>query len=166
MDNTKPYERRLRSLLVEIGFAARYYALCDETRTWQRTDRLPRAEQLTDSLTATGRLFRYNRRENFFATRETDVPGELGLNLCLEHNVADFILVVKTPAGHIGDTFSVHALETMRLADPSFSREPPYPRPLFNSVPELKKVLGHGLALYDEIAKGVLERGLLTDCPE
>ena len=121
----------------------------------------PAAEQEA-ALATTGRAFRYNRREKFYATREAGVPGELGANLVLRHGVAEFILVARVPAGHIGDPFGLLMREADRRFGPVLPEAPAYPQPWYQGAAELRQVLADGFVLYAEVAAAVIASGLLT----
>ncbi|MFO0882750.1 MAG: hypothetical protein U0894_00940 [Pirellulales bacterium] len=163
MKDAEVAEVRLVGLLHRLDFPRRWYDLCAASRVGGRppSHDLPTAEQ--DAALATiGRSFKYNRREKFYATREAGVPGELGANLVLRHGVAEFILVARVPAGHIGDPFGV----LMRNADRRFGlmlpEAPVYPEPWYQGAAELRRVLAEGFGLYAEMAAAVIASGLLT----
>src|SRR5215213_3998989 len=107
MKSRKAAESQLLALTQKIDFARRYYALVDSTGDVDPCYSLS-ADEIRAALDSTGRSFRYNRRERFFATREKGTPGELGLNLTID-GVVEFISVVETPAGRIGPTFPMLA---------------------------------------------------------
>src|SRR4051794_31635981 len=107
MESRKEAEERLLALAQDVEFARRYYALVDSTANSEPCYDLS-TDEIRATLELTGRSFRYNRRERFFATREKGKPGELGLNLTID-GVVEFILVLETPTGHIGPPFHVLA---------------------------------------------------------
>jgi len=160
--DTDATEERLLELLHRLGFPRRWYDLCVATRVGTPCRALPTAQQEAALATA-GRVFRYNRREKFYATREADVPGELGLNLSLRHGVAEFILVVRVPAGHIAGPFSLLMRQADRRFGPVLPDTPPYPQPWYQGAAELKQVLSAGFGLYAEVAAAVLTSGLLDE---
>jgi hypothetical protein len=161
MEEAGAAEARLLGLLHRLDFARRWYDLCAAARVGTPCSDLPAAEQEA-ALTGTGRAFRFNRREKFFATREAGTPSELGVNLVLRHGVAEFILVLRVPAGHIAGPFP----RLMRKADhrfgPVLPEAPAYPQPWYQGGAELRRVLADGFGLYAEVAAAVLASGLLT----
>ncbi|HYH68988.1 MAG TPA: hypothetical protein VD866_30115 [Urbifossiella sp.] len=159
MESREAAEERLLSLAQGLDFARRYYALVATTRDGKPSADLPAAD-IAAALESTGRAFRFNRKERFYATREPDTPGELGLNLAIRGAV-EFILVARTPAGHIGDVFHGLALELARRHAPELVPDPPYPRPWFRDRAELRRVLADGLGLYAELAAAIRTEGLL-----
>jgi hypothetical protein len=154
-------QERLLAVAQEVDFARRYYAICVPTFSGRPRDDLP-ATEVAAALEATGRAFRFNRRESFYATRERGAPGELGVNLCLKHGVAEFILVARTPAGHVGDAFTALAANVARRYAPELLRDPPYLRPWFRDAGELRLVLRYGFGLYADLASRILASGLLS----
>ena len=161
MEDTDAAEERLFGLLHRIDFARRWYDLCAAARVGTPCRDLAAAEQV-DALAATGRAFRYNRRESFYATREASVPGELGVNLSLRHGTAEFILVLRVPAGHIAGPFSGLMRDVERRFGLVLPETPPYPQPWYQGAGELRQVLAAGFGLYAEVAGSVLASGLLT----
>ncbi len=161
MDDAGAAEARLLGLLHRLDFPRRWYDLSVATRVGTPCRDFPVAEQEA-ALAATGRAFRYNRREKFFATREPGLPCELGANLVLRHGVAELILVARVPAGHIGEPFGL----LMRKADERFGPvlpdAPVYPQPWYQGAAELRRVLTSGFALYAEVAAAVVASGLLA----
>ena len=153
----RPYLR----LLAAASFAERYYAYC-AAHTTEGPD-LPLSRQ-TSALAATGRTFRYHKREGFFAWRDGDAPKgcELGVNLDLRHAQAEWILVYKTPRGHIGGPFALLARLTQQLSIPGYEHEPRSPRPDIASASELRAVIDEGLVLYDEVAKRIAGKRTAT----
>ena len=67
-------QERLLAVAQEVDFARRYYAICVPTFSGRPRDDLP-ATEVAAALEATGRAFRFNRRESFYATRERGAPG-------------------------------------------------------------------------------------------
>lgn len=164
METVDAAEERLRDLLHRLDFARRWFELCVAARVGTPSDDLPAAEQAA-ALASTGRIFQYNRRERFYATREAGVPGELGINLSLRHGVAEFILVVRVLAGHIGGPFSRLMREVAQRYGPALPEEPRCPQPWYQGPAELRQVLVAGCGLYAEVAGAVLASGLLTGSP-
>jgi hypothetical protein len=160
MDDADTAQERLLELLHRLDFARRWYDVCAAARSGSPARALP-AEDVAAALDSTGRAFRYNRREQFYATREVGVPGELGLNLCLKHGVAEFILVVRVPAGHIAGSFSGLMREVEQRFGPGLPPTPPYPQPWYQGPTELRRVLAEGFGLYAEVAAAIVVSGLL-----
>jgi hypothetical protein len=150
-DDDHPDEQKFLKLLESFRFADRYYAYCG-AHAAEGPD-LPPPTQ-TAALAETGRTFRYQKKEKFFAWRDAKAPAdcELGLNVSLENGQAEWILVFKTPSGHLGSPFSALATEAKRLSTPSYRHTPPNPVPNITSQAELGEALDQGLALYDELA--------------
>lgn len=158
------HHRRLLTLLRDLDFARRWFDFCAATRLEplpESSDPLPASEVAT-ALGSLGRTVRYHTREQFYAIREPNVVGELGLNLALSSVTAEYILVLKVPEGHIGSTFA----ELMRKAEkrfgPPLPPDPPYPDPWFRDSAELRQVLTTGFRIYDEIATAVLDSGMIA----
>ena len=158
MESREEAEARLLVLAQEIDFARRYYALVASNRDSEPCYDLS-ADEIRAALESTGRSFRYNRRERFFATREKGTPGELGLNLTI-NGVVEFIAVVETPAGHIGPTFPGLARDLVYHHGPQPADDPRYPRVRYRGVQELCQVLAEGFALYSDLAAAVRASGL------
>jgi hypothetical protein len=156
-DDTHPDEAKFLKLLASVGFPDRYYAYCSEHA--ERGPDIPLATQQA-ALAATGRTFRYDKKEKFFAWRDADGAddGELGLNVSLRDGRVEWILVFATAPGHLGDTFANMALNSKRLAHPAYKHSPPYPTPKVSSKAELDAVIEEGLALYDDLAKHLAAR--------
>lgn len=152
---------RLFELLHRLDFPRRWYDLSCATRVGTPAGNLPAAEQ-DAALATTGRVFRFNRRERFYATREAVAAGELGVNLVLRHGVAEFVLVVRVPAGHIGGPFPRLMREADRRFGPVLPESPAYPQPWYQGGAELRQVLAQGIGLYAEVAAAVLASGLLA----
>jgi hypothetical protein len=142
-----------------LNFARRYYALVAATRASEPNAGLPPA-QIASELEATGRAFRFNRKKRFYATREVNTPGELGLNLAINGSV-EFILVACGPGGHFGPTFHGLAFDLAERHAPELIPSPHYPRPAYASIAELRQVLTGGLGLYTELAAAIQSSGLL-----
>lgn len=151
----------MRALLHRLDYARRWDALCAATRFGEFASTLPDAD-VAAALKATGRAFKYNRKERFYATREADVPGELGVNLALRHGTAEFILVVRVPAGHIAGPFSSLMRDVERRFGLALPESPPYPQPKYQGAAELRQVLAAGFELYAEVAAAIIGSGLLT----
>jgi hypothetical protein len=163
MENADAAEGRLLELLHRLDFARRWYDLCVATRSAEGVrGRRPAAADVAAALASTGRAFTYNRKERFHATREADVPGELGVNLGLRHGTAEFILVVRGPAGHVGGPFSRLMRAVERLSRPPLPAVPAYPQPWYQGAAELTQVLAAGFGLYAEVAAAIRASGLLT----
>lgn len=164
MEDANAAELRLLELLCRLDFPRRWYDLSVATRVGTPCRDLSAAAQEA-ALANSGRTFRFNRREKFFAIREVGVPGELGANLVLRHGVAEFILVTRVPAGHVGQPFG----RLMRKADRQFGlmlpEAPAYPQPWYQGAAELQRVLAEGFGLYAEVVAAVLASGLLTGNP-
>jgi hypothetical protein len=154
-------QTRLFGLLHRLDFARRWYELCAAARVGTPCRDLS-AEEQAAALATTGRTFRFKRRESFFAFRETGVPGELGVNLSLRDGVAEFILVLRAPAGHIGGPFSGMMRHVERRFGPVLPETPPYPQPWYQGATELRQLLAVGFELYAEVAAAVLAGGLLA----
>jgi hypothetical protein len=159
MESREEARERLLALAQGIDFARRYYALVGATRESEPCHDLP-ADEIRTALEVTGRSFRYNRRERFFATREKGTPGELGLNLTID-GVVEFILVVEAPAGHIGDNFPSLARDLIYRYGPPPADDPRWPRVRYRNAQELQQVLAEGLTLYSDLAAAVLSRPML-----
>jgi hypothetical protein len=159
MESRESTTEQLLTLAHEVDFARRYYAIVSSTRDGKPAIDLP-AGAVESGLKSTGRVFRFNRKERFYATREVDVPGELGLNLTLK-GVAEFILVAHAPVGHVGGTFHGMALTLARQHAPELVPEPPYPRPWYRDEAELRRVLADGLCLYADLAAAIRSKRLL-----
>ncbi len=121
---------------------------------------LPAAE-LASALAATGREFSYDDGEQFYATRDAVLAGELGVNLIVKGGVAEFLLVVRTPAGHVGGPFPLLMRQAERRFGPPLPPTKPYPQPWYRDGEELRRVLLAGFALYAEVAGAVVASGLL-----
>lgn len=154
-DDRHPAHRKFCDLLRELDFADRYYAYCAKHSKKNCPD-IPLALQ-TKALEETGRTFRYDKREKFFAWRDSDTPKdcELGVNLSLTYAQANWILVLKTPSGHLGGQFSEMALDVKHLVDPRYQHEPRFPTPDIANEKELHSVLAEGIALYEDVAKAL-----------
>jgi hypothetical protein len=161
VENKESGESRLLELLHRLDFARRWYDLCAATLFGEYARTLP-AMEVTAALESTGRAFRYNRKERFYATREVGMSGELGINLALRHGTAEFILVVRVPVGHIGGPFSALMREVEEGFGPTLPETPPYPQPKYQGAPELRQVLSAGFGLYAEMATAIIASGLLT----
>jgi hypothetical protein len=159
MESREAAEERVLALAQEIDFARRYYALVASTKNGEPCYDLS-AEEIRAALESTGRSFRYNRRERFFATREKGTAGELGLNLTID-GVVEFILVVETPAGHVGSTFPGLARDLVYRYGPPPAEDPLYPRVRYRDAQELCQVLAEGFTLYSDLAAAVRPSGLL-----
>lgn len=152
-------EEVLLALAHGLDFARRYYALVAATRASEPNLDLP-ATEIKSALEATGRAFRFNRKERFYATREADTPGELGLNLAIDGSV-EFILVARGPGGHFGPTFHGLALKLAERHAPELVPSPRYPRPAYGNPAELRRVLAEGLGLYAELMTAIRASRLL-----
>jgi hypothetical protein len=152
-------EELLLALAHGVDFARRYYSLVASTRASEPGVDLSDSE-IESALKATGRTFRRNRKESFYALREVNAPGELGLNLAIDGSV-EFILVARGSSGHFGPTFHGLALELAERHAPELVPTPQYPRPAYGSAAELVKVLVEGMGLYAELAAAIRSKGLL-----
>lgn len=160
MDDTNTAQEKLLELLHRLDFARRWYDLCAAARRGEPAPALP-ASDVAAALDYIGRAFRYNRRAQFYATREVGVPGELGVNLCLKHGVAEFILVVRVPAGHIAGPFSKLMRDVEQRFGPPLPPTPPYRQPWYQGPTELRRVLAEGFGLYAEVQAAIVVSGLL-----
>jgi hypothetical protein len=145
---------RFRRFLADLQFADRYYAYCDAHRA--RGADIPLTTQ-TSVLGETGRTFRYHKGEKFFAWRDAHAPDgcELGLNVSIDGYQIEWILLFKTPSGHLGTTLASLASSVKQLAIPAYRHNPPYPVPGAASKTELITVIEEGLALYDDVATAI-----------
>jgi len=153
-DDDHPRHVDLLRLLDRLDFPRRYYAYCSAHQ--KRGPKIPLSLQ-TPALAATGRTFRYDKREKFFAWRDSKAPKGcvLGLNVSLELAAVEWVLTFKTPEGHVGSTLPYLAMETKRLADPAYKHDPPYPVPSVENADELATVLDEGFAIYQLIADAI-----------
>lgn len=156
---------QLLELLQRLDFSRRWYDFSVATRYGTPLGQLS-AEEQEAALSTTARAFRYHRREKFYSTREADFPNDLGMNLALRHGVAEFILVVRPPTGHIGGPFSLLMREADRRFGPVLPETPVYPQPWYQGIDELHRVLAEGLAFYAELANAIRDSGLLTGTSE
>ncbi len=156
-DETHPEQSRFLDLLTELRFPDRYYAYC---AAHPKTGPEVSLALQTQALSETGRTFRYDKSEKFYAWRDPKAPEgcELGLNLNLREAHAEWILVFGTPSGHVGGTFAISALLAKRTREPNYRHAPPYPTPDISSSKELRAVLSEGLELYDEVAAAIATR--------
>lgn len=159
MVNLGATDERLIELARAVDFARRYYARVAATRSVQPLYDISHAE-IVAALQSTGRTFRFNRRERLFATREADVPGELGLNLKFNGSV-EFILVARGPHGHFGQPFTLLARNLAKQRTPELIPSPPAPRPQYSDAAELRGVLAEGLELYADLAAAIRANRLL-----
>jgi len=146
-----PDEQPFLKVLEGARFADRYYAYC-AAHAMQGYD-IPMATQ-TAVLKETGRTFRYEKKEKFFAWRDAKAPKgcELGVNVSLDNGQVEWILVFETPAGHLGRPFSSLATMTRRLSESTYRHTSPHPTPNVTNKAELRDVIAQGLALYDALA--------------
>ncbi len=70
-DESHPEQSRILDLLTELRFPERYYAYCAAHSTTGRE--VPLALQ-TQALSQTGRTFRYDKSEKFYAWRDPKAP--------------------------------------------------------------------------------------------
>jgi hypothetical protein len=160
MDSQEVAEERLLALAQAIHFASRYYAIVSSTRSGKPCFDLSGTE-IAAALESTGRTFRFNRKEKFYATREPGTPGELGVNLSINGSV-EFILVARAPVGHIGPTFHGLALDLAQRHAPELVPNSPYPQPWYRDAAELKRVLAEGFELYADLASAIIASRLLN----
>ena len=153
-DDVHPEHAAFTRLLDSLQFADRYYTYCGAHA--KGGPEVPLALQ-TSALAETGRMFRHNKKEKFFAWRDPKAPEgcELGLNVSLEDASVEWILVFKTKKGHLGSTFANMAADVKHLKSPKYKHNPPYPTPLVASATELRRILDDGLAIYDAIATAI-----------
>lgn len=156
-NDDEPDFEELDRLLEDLGFADAYYNYCD--RFPRRGPEVPLKTQ-QDLLAETGRVFKYDKREKFYAWRDSSAPEgcDLGLNLVLERAQVEWILVFRTPSGHLGSPFSAIAASVKRLQDPAYRHAPPNPTPDVSNKAELANAIEEGLALYDRIAGAIVEK--------
>jgi hypothetical protein len=148
-------QRRFEELAAELEFDRKYFALIERTRPRRPGVAVPFCER-AQVLAQLGRRFSYHRGEKFYKVFAPDLPPALRLHLGLEYGGAELIAVVETPAGGVGGVFSGLARDIAELRDPTFTPDPPYPRPWFRDADELTDVLRDGYALLDELAAAVL----------
>jgi len=137
--------------LAGTKFAARYYRLCerfpdrpgDPGRCTKRDvlavladlGRAPAAEQQ-------GRAFDFEWPAGGWAA---------SCGLILQHReVVEFWCSLDRPGVRVGDTMTVLARGATEAAGGP-ARDPPYPRPVYRSVDELREVLAELFALADEV---------------
>ncbi len=153
-DAPHPDKAKFLELLEGIDFADRYYAYCQKHE--KRGPAIPAPTQI-EALAATGYTFSYEKREKFHAW--LDVRGgnecELGVNVALDKGDCEWILVFRTPSGHLGGPFSGLALDVKRRTDPQYRHTPPYPTPNIANKRDLLDTLDEGLALYETIAEKI-----------
>src|SRR5258708_3079299 len=127
-DDDHPDQKKLLELLAGMDFADRSYAYCAAHS--QRGPEIPLTTQ-TAVLKETGRVFRYDKGEKFFAWRDANGPDEceLGLNVSLEGAQVEWILAFSTPSGHMGGPLSGLAKLTKQRSTPAYRHSPPHPRP-------------------------------------
>lgn len=156
-DDEHPENEKLLQQLSAFEFADRYYKYCDAHTT--RGPDIPTATQ-TAVLKETGRVFKYDKREKFFARRDANAPKgcELGININIDGSFVDWILVFGTPAGHLGGPFASLALKVKHLTIPSYRHNPPYPAPRAASKAELAAVIDEGFALYDGMVASLMNQ--------
>jgi hypothetical protein len=159
-DDEEAATERLLELAHAIEFAESYYALVEAVSDCEPHYSLPH-ETIVAAVNSTGRRFHFHSGERFFWFRETDVPGELGLNIAIDGSV-EFILVLCTRAGHIGPTFHGLAHDLALRYAPAIVPDPPYPRPNYDEPATLRWVLHEGLKLYDQLALAIKSSGLLS----
>lgn len=164
MESLEEAEERLLMVAHGLDFARRYYAIVAATGDGQPCHELPRAE-IEAALMNTGRTFKFHAKETFYAIREADSAGKLGLNLAFTGSI-EFILVVHSPAGHIGPTYQQLALNLAERYFPKLIPSPRYPRPWYRDSEELRRVLTEGLGLYEELATAIRGCGLLKGMVE
>jgi hypothetical protein len=150
-DEEHPEERRFVQQLAAFEFADRYYTYC--AAHGKPGPDIPTATQKA-VLEQTGRTFKYDKHEDFFAWRDVSAPKgcQLGVNIAIRYAAIDWILVFRTPSGHLGGPFSSLALQVKRLDAPAYRHDPPYPSPDAANKQEFAKVLDEGFELYDELA--------------
>ena len=161
MRNLESADERLLELAHSIDFARRYYSIVNASRNDEPASELPETEILS-ALESTGRSFRFNRREKFFAFREPDVPGELGINLSFSYGQVEFILVARGPNGHFGPPFTLLARTVAQRHAPELVPSPRAPRPCYSDQARLRSVLAEGLRLYEDLATAIRTNGLLS----
>jgi hypothetical protein len=154
VDSTETYDRLVK-LLVQAEFDTRYYGFVEATKLTDVTLGIDSA-QAFEAIELLPITFKFNKKEGFFFHRASKNP-ELGLNLALTPQAAEFILVFKPECGHIGDTFPVLARDAMRQrrADPSLNYSPPYPKLRFGTDAQLQQVLSFGLTLYADVEREI-----------
>jgi hypothetical protein len=137
-------------------FAARYYRLCDRF-----SDRAGEPGRCTkrDVLTILAGLGRTPAAE--LRGRAFDFAWPAGgwaasCGFILQHReMVEFWCSLDRPGVRVGDTLAVLARGAVEAAGQA-ARDPPYPRPVYRSVGELREVLAELFALADKvIAVGV-----------
>ena len=159
MDTVDTAEERLFTLASAVDFARRYYALAQAGSGDKADCDLPVTE-VAAVLRSTGRIFELHRKERFFATREADVDGELGLNLALNGSV-EFILVARGPDGHFGRAFTLLARQVAERDTPELTPPVRAPRPSYSDLADLQSVLAEGFGLYSDWAAAIKSSGLI-----
>ena len=156
-DEQHPEERRFVKQLAAFGFADRYYTYCAMHR--KPGPDIPTATQKI-ALEQTGRTFKYDKREDFFAWRDASAPKgfQLGLNIAIRYAAVEWILVFRTPSGHLGGPFASLALKVKRLDTPTYRHDPPYPTPDAANKRELAQVLDEGFRLHDDLAAFLMKK--------
>jgi hypothetical protein len=161
MEGSREACERLLALARKLDFARRYYAIVAAASDGESCYSLS-PSAIRAALESTGRPFRFNSKEQFFAMREEGAPAELGLNVAIDGSV-EFILVARAPTGHIGPTFHRLALDVAKRDAPELVPSPRYPRPSYRDAAELREVLAQGLVLYSDLATAILVSGLLGE---
>lgn len=146
----KEADRQLLDLLIRIEFDLRYYQFVESVRG--ASEPALTKKELQVGIDRMPFDFKYDAKEKFFYFRDRG-PLEIGLNLSLTPLSAEFILVLRASAGHVGDSYpgmayDVHRARTLNSDN---VREPPYPPLRFNTPEEYANALDFGVGLYNDI---------------
>jgi hypothetical protein len=148
-------QKQLIDLLVTSNFDTSYYGFYEATKA----EAVPPGIVDSDVFGLIDKLpvqFKFNAKEKFFHYRASEAP-ELGLNLALTPQSAEFILVFKPGSQHIGRQFFVLARDAARhrKGEPYFNYDPPSPRLKFGTEAGLRRALDFGLSLFTEIERRI-----------
>lgn len=154
MPDKQTLKKMLLALVADTDFAERYYGYHAQHRARGRFEGYTEDDIMT-ALSATGLDFTYNPREKFYAVREQQPVGTIGLNVAFPQSTAEFILVLQVDAQHIGGPFARLANEAARARDPQATFDPPYPKLPFSNSAELAEVTRFGVGLYRDLKHAI-----------
>jgi hypothetical protein len=148
--------RTLVRVLAGTEFAARYYGLCDRFPPRPGDPGRCTKSHVLAILAGLGRTPTAELRGRAFDFGWAAGGWAASCGFILQHReVVEFWGSLDRPGVRVGDTLAVLARGAAEAAGQP-ARDPPYPRPVYRSVGELREVLAELFALADQvIAVGV-----------
>lgn len=154
---------RLAKILNSIGFAERYYDLCD--RYPIQLGRPPGGTKadIIDVLEASDVEIEYDKRDRSYRLEPKRIGGVEWSGLIVKQRGGGIELMlngrsVDNPKDNLGDNFAALSRQILEARGEEFTRKPPYPRPAYNGdSTKLKEITAEFVSFYRDCIRALGE---------